>query len=113
MPAWPKASATPSSKPRSGRSCRRTSKGLGASRCRSAPPSDFIQRRQQILDQVVRVLEPGREAHQPVADAELSALRRRQALVGGRGRMRDQALGVAQIVGDADELETVEEAEGA
>ena len=48
------------------------------------------------------VLEPGREPHQPVADAEFGALLRRQPLVRGRRRMRDQALGVAEIVGDAD-----------
>ena len=38
-----------------------------------------LQRRQQILDNVVRVFEPGRKPHQPVADAELGALRGRQA----------------------------------
>ena len=75
--------------------------------------SDFIQRRQQILDHVVGVLEPGRKPHQPVADAELGALLRRQPLMRRRRRMRDQALGVAEIVGDADELERVEEAERA
>ena len=43
---------------------------------RPPPFSHLIQRRQQILDQVVGVLEAGREPHQPVADAELGALRR-------------------------------------
>ena len=59
------------------------------------------------------MLEPGREPHQAVADAELGALLRRQPLVRGRRRMGDQALGVAEIVGDADQLERIEEAERA
>ena len=46
-------------------------------------------------------------AHQAVADAELGALRRREPLVRGRRRMGDEALGVAEIVADADELERV------
>ena len=75
--------------------------------------SHLLQRPQQILDQIVGVLEPDRQAHQPVADAELGALRRRQPLMRGGGRMRDQALGVAEIVGDGDQLEPIEEAEGA
>src|SRR5580692_8624224 len=71
------------------------------------------QRRHDVLDQVVGVLEAGGEAQEPVADAELVALRRREALVRGGGRVRDQALGVAEIVADAYQLERVLEAEGA
>src|SRR5215472_11339546 len=53
------------------------------------------------------MFKPNRKAHQSVADAEFGALRRREPLVGRGRRMRDQALGVAEIVADADELERV------
>src|SRR5690242_15392592 len=75
--------------------------------------SHLLQRAGEIVEQIVDVLEADREPHQPVADAELGALLRRQALVRRRRRMRDQALGIAEIVGDADERERVEEAERA
>ena len=50
------------------------------------------------------------DAHQPVSDAKFGALRRGKPLVRGRRRMGDEALGVAEIVADADELERVLEA---
>ena len=75
--------------------------------------SRLLQRRQQILDQVVGMLEAGRKPDQPVADAKLGALLRRQPLMRRRRRMRDQAFGVAEIVGDADQLQRVEKAERA
>src|SRR5215471_21350504 len=65
----------------------------------------------EVLDDVVGMLEAGREAQESVADAELGARLRGQALMRGGGGMRDQALGVAQIVADAHELERVLEAE--
>ena len=57
--------------------------------------------------------EPDRQAHQPVADAELGALLGLEPLVRRRRRMGDQALGVAEIVGDAHELERILKAERA
>ena len=57
------------------------------------------------------MLEPGREAHHPVADAELGALLRGETLMRRGRRMRHQALGVAEIVGDLCELERIEDAE--
>src|SRR5262245_4971931 len=69
--------------------------------------SPRLQRREQILHHVVGVLQPAGEPQQAIADAELGARRRREALVrGGRG-MRDQALGVAEIIADADEPERI------
>ena len=87
---------------------------LGTTRLTDVPHAlDCIQSHQQILDQIVWVLEAGREADQSIADAEFGALRGRQPLMRGRSWVRDQALGVAEIVGDADELQGIEEAEGA
>jgi hypothetical protein len=57
------------------------------------------------------MFEPDRHPHEAVADAEFGALRRRQPLVRCRRRVRDQALGVAEIVADADQLERVLKAE--
>src|SRR6185437_16267613 len=78
-----------------------------------AAPSNRVQRLQQILHDVVGMLEAGRKPDQPVANAELRALLGSQSLVRGRGRMRDETLGVAKIVGDADELERILETESA
>src|SRR4051794_35627196 len=66
-----------------------------------------IQSRQQILDDVVGMLEPDRQAHQAVADAEFGALLGLQSLVRRRGRMGNQALGVAEIVRDPHQPERV------
>ena len=56
----------------------------------------------QVLLHVLHVLEPDRDPQQPLGDAELGPIRRRDALVGGGRRMGDQRLGVAQVVGDVD-----------
>src|SRR5277367_4412301 len=53
------------------------------------------------------MLEPDGNAHQSVADAKLGALRRGEPLMRGRRWMGDQALGVAEIVTDAYELQRV------
>src|SRR4051795_7493886 len=71
----------------------------------------LLQRRGQILDQVVRVLKPRREADEALADAERGAVLRLEALMRRRCRMRDEALGVAEVVRDLGELELVEHAE--
>src|SRR5262245_45469706 len=74
---------------------------------------NLLQRTEQIAHDVVRVLEPGGEPNQSIADPKFRARFRRQALMRRRRRMRDQALGVAEIVSDADELERVEKPERA
>src|ERR1051326_2566139 len=66
-----------------------------------------LKRREHILDDIVRMFEAGRDAHQSVADAELGTLRRRQPLVRRRRRMGDEAFGAAEIVADANELERI------
>ena len=65
----------------------------------------------KILDQIVGMLEPGREADEAFADAEFGARLRRQPLMRRGRRMGDEALGVAEIVGDARDLQRVEAAE--
>src|SRR5271165_486804 len=104
MPAW--RSSLPS------RSARRQ-----PGRLHPPPPipgaktSNHFQRRQHVLDDVVGMLEPDREAYQAVADTEFGALRRSKPLMRRRRRMRDEALGVAEIVADANELERILETE--
>ncbi len=77
------------------------------------PPykSHRIERAEHVFHDIVGMFEPDRYAHQPVADAEFGALRRGQPLVRGRRRMGDEALGVAEIVADANEIERVLKAE--
>ena len=48
------------------------------------------------------MLEPARQPHHAVADAEILALLGLEPLVRGRRWMRDQALGVAEIIGNLD-----------
>src|SRR6185312_2013214 len=72
-----------------------------------------LQRSVEILDYVIRMFESRGEADEAFADAEFGARLRREPLMRGRGGVRDQALGVAEIVGDPRELEPVETAEGA
>src|SRR5215467_198922 len=65
---------------------------------------DRGERGNEVFDDIVVMFQPAREPHQSIADAELCARGGREALVRGGRRMRDQALGVAQIVADLDEL---------
>src|ERR1700722_8187146 len=57
------------------------------------------------------MFEAGGEGDEAVADPEFGARLRRKPLMRGGRRMRDEALGVAEIVGDARELQSVECAE--
>src|SRR5262245_42547447 len=57
------------------------------------------------------MLQSGREAHEALADAELGAGFRLEALMRGGGGMGDEALGVAEIVGYPRQLQRIEEAE--
>src|SRR5262249_19407211 len=68
----------------------------------------LIQIRLEILD----ILKPDGEAHAPVEYAKLCALRSVEPLMGSGGGMRDEALGIAEIVADLDDLKRVHEAEG-
>src|SRR5690349_9056382 len=72
-----------------------------------------LQRLLEILDQIVDMLEARRVADETLADAELGARFRREALMRGGRRVRDQALGIAEIVGDSRQLQPIEAAEGA
>src|ERR1700729_957915 len=73
--------------------------------------SRLLQRYVQILDQIVGVFEACREADEAVADPKLRARLRRKPLMRGGCGVRDQALGIAEIVGDACKLQSVERAE--
>ena len=59
------------------------------------------------------MLESDREADEAFADAEFGARLRRQPLMRRGRRMGDEALGVAEIVGDPRKLQRVEDAEAA
>jgi len=57
----------------------------------------------QVGTQIGGVLEPNRQPHDAIADAELGALFGPHTLVrGGRG-MCDQALRIAQVIGNIDQ----------
>src|SRR2546429_9555386 len=73
--------------------------------------SRLPQRRLKILDQIIGMFEPGREANETFADAEFGARLRCQPLMRRRRGMRDEALGVAEIVGNPRDLQRVEAAE--
>ena len=66
-----------------------------------------LQRLFQIFAKIVGVFQPHRQAQQARRDAQRGARLRRQLLVGGGLGMGDQALGVAQIVGDVDQLQRI------
>ncbi len=71
-----------------------------------------LQRLPDISDQIVGVLEADRNPQRSRPDAEFGASVLGEVLVRRRRRMGDQALGVAEIVGDLDDIERVLEAEG-
>src|SRR3989442_15117043 len=73
--------------------------------------SYLLQRCRKILDQIIDMFEPGREADETFADAEFGTRFRRQPLMRGGRRMGDEALGVAEIVRDARDPQRVEAAE--
>src|SRR4029079_8232604 len=61
---------------------------------------------------ILDVFKPDGEAHAPVENAELGTLLWFQPLMRGGRRVRHEALGVAEIVGDLEDLERVHETEG-
>src|SRR6266849_11218872 len=82
-----------------------------AIRCSPFAPSRLRQRLIEILDQIIRMLEPGGETNKALAEAELGAGLRRQPLMRRGRRMGDETLGVAEIVRDPRDLKRVEAAE--
>ena len=79
-----------------------------AARARSltaAPAYTAARPRSRSASRSPQVLDPDRDPHQPVADAELGALARRHRGVGHRRRVRDQRLDAAQALGEAHHLE--------
>src|SRR6185437_12934180 len=87
---------------------------LASMTCEAKPAmSRCLQRLVEIGDEVGGILDPDREPHQPVIDAQRGAVFGLQAMMRRRRRMRDEALGVAEIVGNLDQSERVLEAEGA
>src|SRR4051812_22674679 len=88
--------------------------GLPARRRRSARYGRDLYPLQGAVDvgeQVGLGLEPGRQAHEPVADAERLALLGLQPRMRRRRRMRDEALRIAEIVLDIDQPQRVEKTE--
>src|SRR5699024_7620133 len=65
----------------------------------------------QVLDEVSGELEPHRQSDHVVADAHRGARLRLHGRVGRRRGMGHQRLGVAQVVGDVDDLQRVEQGE--
>src|SRR3981081_1181724 len=101
-------------------SSNRSARSSSASTCRPTcrptarceqPISRLLERRVQILDQVVVVFEPGREADQAFAYPEFGARLHRQPLMRGGGGMGDEAFGVAEVVGNQRKLQRVEKTE--
>ena len=71
-----------------------------------------LQRLADVRDQIVGVFEADRHPQRSRPDAEFGARIVGKVLVRGRRRMGDQALGVAEIVGDLHDVQRVLEAEG-
>src|ERR1041385_7347452 len=68
----------------------------------------LLQAPRQVCLQVFPRLEANRDPHQPLGDAGRRARLRRDAAVGGGGRVRDGALDVAEVAGDGYELGRVD-----
>ena len=76
------------------------------SACRLA----LAQRLLQILDQIVRILDPDRQANQRIVDAERLALLGRNRGMRHQARMIDQALDAAEAFGDRENPQALQEA---
>lgn len=77
----------------------------------NSPCSDLIQSAGDILDQILAVLQPDRQPHHPVADPHRRTFLRGQALMGGGGRVGNQAFCIAKIIRDINDFQSVEESE--
>ncbi|MPL84436.1 hypothetical protein SDC9_30401 [bioreactor metagenome] len=85
---------------------------MGRGPRKSKEDSGRIQRGADVRDQIGGVLDPHRDPHETRRDADRGAVFRAQVLVRrGRGMGRDR-LRIAEVVGDRDDLQRVEEAEG-
>src|SRR5690606_1810762 len=66
----------------------------------------------EVSDEILRRLEPNGQPQHAIRNPELRACLRTKALVGRRCRVSDETLCVAQIVGDSDEPQRIDESEG-
>src|SRR5690349_11508929 len=73
--------------------------------------SNRRERLVEIGDEVGWILEPDRQPHQAVVDAQGAPFRRFEAVMGRGGGVRNQALAIGEIVRDEDEPERILEAE--
>ena len=71
----------------------------------------LAQRLVEIADEILGSLQPHRDSHHPVTEPDRGATLRTHRPVRGGGRMRDQRLGVAEVVGDVDDPQLVEHLE--
>src|SRR6185369_1981494 len=67
----------------------------------------------EVFDDIINVFQSAREPDHSIADTKLPTCSRSEPLMRGCCRVGDQALGVAEIVADLDELERIMEPEGA
>src|SRR6202007_2252955 len=74
---------------------------------------NLTQRPLDVIEQVGLRFEPGREAHQRVANAELGPRLGLKTRMRRRRRMGDEALRVAEVVRNVDEPQRVEKTEAA
>ena len=84
---------------------------LCPSECRGF--SDPRQRLVEIGQEIGHILEPDGKPDEVRGDAQCESLRLGNPLMRGGRRMGDEAFGVAQIIGDIDDPEPVQEGEGA
>ena len=68
-----------------------------------------LERAVEVLGEVGGILEPDVEAEHPFAHPHLGAGLGADRVVRGRGRVAHQRAGVADVVGDVDQLERVEQ----
>ena len=74
--------------------------------------SKVAECRLEIRDQIRTVFDPGGDPHQSLADAECLTVSLFHRPMRGRVGVGDQALGVAEIIRDIDDLEAVQQFEG-
>ena len=72
----------------------------------------LAQRTVQIGDDVLDTLQAYRDPHHAVAQTDGGPALRTHRAVGGGGRVGDQRLGIAEVVGDVDQGQLVENLEG-
>src|SRR4051812_35614099 len=88
---------------RRGGPCARPGRHKGGPYGRAEARLRLLERLLEVLGDVLDILEPDRDADEAVVDAELGALRRADLRMRRRRRVGDEALRVAEVVGDVDE----------